>query len=139
MNKPHCFTLRVYIEDTDIGGIVYYANYLNFAERARTELLRDIGISHADMIRNQGVMFVVRSCLLNCLASARLDDVLEVKTYLKRLGRAKIELSQAIVREDQLVATLDVVLACINSSGKPVKIDDRYRHMLVTFGSDVER
>jgi len=139
MSKPHLFSLRVYIEDTDSGGIVYYANYLKFAERARTELLRFIGISHADMIKNQGIMFVVRSCLLNCLASARLDDVLEVKTYLKRLGRAKVELSQAIVREDQLIATLDVVLACINSSGKPVKIDDHSRHMLEIFRSDVEK
>ncbi len=139
MPKCHSFSLRVYIEDTDTGGIVYYANYLKFAERARTELLRDLGFSHEDMIRNQGIMFVVRSCLLNCLASARLDDVLEVKTYFKKLGRVKLEVSQAIVREDQLIATLDVVLACVNLSGKPLKIDDHYHHMLLTYGSDVEK
>src|ERR1700722_2178782 len=109
----HSFPVRVYFEDTDTGGIVYYANYLKFAERARTELLRHIGVSHAAMIKEQEIMFVVRSCLLNCLAPARLDDVLEVRTYFKKLGYAKLEVSQAIVCEARLIATLDVVLACI--------------------------
>lgn len=138
MTKYHTFPIRVYFEDTDTGGIVYYANYLKFAERGRTELLRHLGISHADMIKNQGVMFVIRSCLLNCLAPARLDDVLEVRTYFKKLTYAKLEVSQTIVREDQLIATLEVVLACINALGKPIKIDNHLRRLLVTYESDLE-
>jgi acyl-CoA thioester hydrolase len=138
MNKFHALPIRVYFEDTDTGGIVYYANYLKFAERGRTELLRHLGISHAEMIKKQGVMFVIRSCLLNCLAPARLDDVLEVRTYFKKLTYAKLEISQVIIREDQLIATLEVVLACINALGKPIKIDDRLRHLLVTYESDLE-
>ncbi len=138
MNKYHAFPIRVYFEDTDTGGIVYYANYLKFAERGRTELLRHLGISHAEMIKKQGVMFVIRSCLLNCLASARLDDVLEVRTYFKKLTHVKLEVSQSIVRNDKLIATLEVVLACVNSLGKPIKIDDDLRHLFVTYGSDLE-
>lgn len=139
MTKPHCFPLRVYIEDTDAGKIVYYANYLKFAERARTELLRHMGISHAHMMKEKGEMFVVRSCTLNCLASSRLDDVLEVRTFIKKVGHAKLEMSQAILREDHLIATLEVVLACINSLGKPIKIGESLRDLLLTYGSDLER
>lgn len=133
MNKFHTFPIRVYFEDTDTGGIVYYANYLKFAERGRTELLRYLGVSHSEMIKKQGVMFVIRSCLLNCLAPARLDDLLEVRTYFKKLGGAKLEVSQTIVREDQLIATLEVVLACVNSLGKPIKLEDHLRHLLLTW------
>lgn len=136
--KQHTFPVRVYFEDTDTGGIVYYANYLKFAERGRTELLREVGISHAEMIKKQGMMFVIRSCYLNCLASARLDDVLEVRTYFKKLGHAKIEVSQAIAREDKPIATLEVVLACVNSVGKPLKIDGHLRHLLLTYQSNAE-
>lgn len=137
--KPHTFPVRVYFEDTDTGGIVYYANYLKFAERARTELLRHIGVSHAEMIKEQKIMFVIRSCLLNCLASARLDDVLEVRTYFKKPSHAKLEVSQVIVREDQPIATLEVVLACINSLGKPIKMNDHLRHLLTTYESNLEK
>ena len=132
---PHTFPIRVYFEDTDAGKIVYYANYLKFAERARTEFLRDLGFTHSKMMQEQGMMFVVRSCLLNCLAPAYLDDVLEVRTHIsKKLGYAKLELSQVVLRETQLIATLEVVLACINSKGKPVKLDSDLRRLLLLKG-----
>jgi acyl-CoA thioester hydrolase len=139
MPKSHTFSVRVYFEDTDTGGIVYYANYLKFSERARTEFLRDFGFSHFKIMKEQEVMFVVRSCVLNCLAPAHLDDVLEIKTHLKAPGHAKLALSQVIMREDQIIATLEVVLACVNLKGKPVKMDDNLRQLLITYGSDLER
>lgn len=132
MRSPHIFPIRIYLEDTDAGGIVYYANYLKFTERARTEFLRDLSIDHAELINEYGIMFVVRSCLLNCLASARLNDVLEVRTHLKKPGRAKFELSQVIMREEQPIATLEVVLACINSHGKPIALEARFADKLWT-------
>lgn len=132
MDKSHHFSLRVYIEDTDAGGIVYYANYLKFAERARTEFLRSIGIDHGQMIKQEEKMFVVRSCYLNCLASSHLDDVLEIKTYLKKLGGARLEIFQAIMRENQQIATLEVVLACVDSTGKPLRIDANLARQLRT-------
>jgi tol-pal system-associated acyl-CoA thioesterase len=131
MNNSHIFSLRVYMEDTDAGCIVYYANYLKFAERARTEALRAIG-GNLPTLQGQDRFLVVRSCLLNCLASARLNDVLEIRTHFKKPGRARFEVSQVIVREDQLIATLEVVVACINSQGKPVRLDANFADKLWT-------
>ncbi|MBS0272339.1 MAG: YbgC/FadM family acyl-CoA thioesterase [Proteobacteria bacterium] len=131
MNNPHIFSLRVYMEDTDAGSIVYYANYLKFAERARTEALRAIG-GNLPTLQDQDRFLVVRSCFLNCLASARLNDVLEIRTHFKKPGRARFEVSQVIVRENQLIATLEVVLACINSQGKPVRLDANFADKLWT-------
>lgn len=131
MSSPHAFSIRVYYEDTDAGGIVYYANYLKFAERARTEFLRDLGFIQSKIKAEQGVMFVVRSCTLNCLAPAHLDDVLEIKTYLNKVGHAKLELTQIITGDSQLIATLEVVLACINEKGKPIKLDGKLRQLLI--------
>src|SRR4051794_19527952 len=77
---PHVHPIRVYFEDTDAGGMVYYANYLKFAERARTEMLRSAGISHAAMMAQDGLMLVVRRCTAEFRRSARLDDALEIDT-----------------------------------------------------------
>jgi acyl-CoA thioester hydrolase len=131
MNKYHALSVRIYTEDTDCYGIVYHANYLNFAERGRTEALRSIGGNLASL-QEKGMLLVIRSCLLNCLAPARLNDVLEVRTHFKKPGRAKLEVSQTIVREDQIIATLDLVLACINPLGKPIKLDAIFAHTLWT-------
>lgn len=139
MSKVHRFPLRIYIEDTDAGGIVYFANYLKFSERARTNFLHELGGSHRKMMKEQGIIFVVRSSVLNCLAPATLDDVLEVQTTLKKLGHAKLEFGQAILREEKVIATVDTVVACMNSSGKPVKLDNSLRQMLTTYQEDMER
>lgn len=139
MNSNLPFFVRVYFEDTDAGGVVYHSNYLKFAERARTELLRSLGVNQADMMREHEAMFVVRSCYLNCLAPAHLDDVLEVKTFFKKLGHAKLEISQAILHKDKLIATLDLVLAFVSLKGKPKKIDEHLRHLLLTHISTLER
>lgn len=131
MNNSHFFSLRVYYEDTDVGGIVYYANYLKFAERARTEALRGLGIDQSDLLQNQGLKFVVRDCFLNCFAPARLDDILDVKTDFKKIGHAKIAIQQVISRGDQVIASLDVTLACLNSEGRPVKLTGDLRRLLI--------
>jgi acyl-CoA thioester hydrolase len=129
---PNSFTFptRVYFEDTDAGGIVYYANYLKFAERARTEALRSLGFSQFTLMKEKDLRFVVRSCHLNCLAPAYLDDILDIKTYFKEPKYAKLVVSQVILREDQLIASLEVVLACINPEGKPVRIIEDLRRLL---------
>lgn len=131
MNNSHFFSLRVYYEDTDVGGIVYYANYLKFAERARTEALRGLRIDQSDLLQNQGLKFVVRDCFLNCFAPARLDDILDVKTDFKKIGHAKIAIQQVISRGDQVIASLDVTLACLNSEGRPVKLTGDLRRLLI--------
>lgn len=139
MGKGTSFSVRVYFEDTDAGGIVYYANYLKFAERGRTEALYGLGLNHTQLKQKYDHMFVVRHCVLNCLAPAYLDDVLEVRTSFKKVGRAKVDISQSIIRDDKLIVTLEVVLACVNSYGRPVKIDEHIHQLLQTHGSDVEK
>ena len=136
MNNYHSFPVRIYTEDTDCYGIVYHSKYLNFAERGRTEALRSIGGDLASL-KEEGSRLVIRSCLLNCLAPSRLNDVLEVRTHFKKPGRVKLEVSQTIVCEDQIVATLEIVLACINPIGKPIRVDATFAHTLWThFGEN---
>jgi len=94
----HMFSCRVYYEDTDAGGIVYYANYLRFAERARSELLRDMGTDNTRLMRDHGVMFAVRECTVRYREPARLDDALQIHTRIARIGGASFSAIQRIER-----------------------------------------
>jgi acyl-CoA thioester hydrolase len=111
----HRFAIRVYYEDTDAAGIVYHAAYLAFAERARTEMLRCGGLDHRTLQARCGVVFTVRRCLVEYRAPARLDDLLEVRTRIVRLGGASLDLEQRILRAGQLLAHLEVRLALLGS------------------------
>ncbi|MCB1907266.1 MAG: tol-pal system-associated acyl-CoA thioesterase [Rhodocyclaceae bacterium] len=106
--------VRVYFEDTDAGGVVYYANYLRFCERARTEWLRAKGFGQQALIDESGIAFVVRRFTADYLGSARLDDELEVVTSIERIGGASIDFVQAIVRGQVRLFTSRVTVACID-------------------------
>lgn len=127
MSKRHRHSVRVYVEDTDIGGIVYYANYLKFAERARTEMLRDAGISHAKMIETDGLFLAVRHCQVDFLKPARLDDDLLIETHLNPLRGVRLRIDQEIKREQDLLVALQVEIVCIDTNGRPV----RFPHSLL--------
>ena len=118
----HRLPVRVYYEDTDAVGVVYHANYLRFAERARTEMLRCLGLEHGTLSARSGLAFTVRRCLVDYLAPARLDDRLEVRTSLARLGGASLDLEQRIVREGRLLVRMDVRLALISSALRAVRL-----------------
>ena len=118
----HVFPIRVYYEDTDAAGIVYYANYLKFAERARTEMLRERGFDHRELDAKDCVAFAVRSCNADYLLPARLDDALEVRTRVTHIGGASLEADQDIAREDAILTRLKIRLACINRAGRPARI-----------------
>ena len=121
--QPFTLPIRVYYEDTDAGGVVYYANYLKFCERARTEWLRTFGVSQQALIDEQGLGFVVRSVQADYLAPARLDDALEVITQVAMLRRASILFEQQLVRGQELLFTARVLLASIDlRRQKPVAI-----------------
>ena len=109
----HRIRIRVYYEDTDATGIVYHAAYLAFAERARTEMLRCLGLDHTRLRADFGVAFTVRRCAIDYRAPARLDDLLEIQTRILRLGGASLDLDQRIVRGTQLLARLDLRLALL--------------------------
>lgn len=118
----HRFTLRVYYEDTDAGGLVYHANYLKFVERARTEMLRMLGLDHGTLRRRYGLVFVVRRCTLDFLAPAGLDDVLEVETRLVRRGGASIDLVQTVARDGRPVVRAEVRLALLGCEGRAARL-----------------
>ena len=96
----HRYAIRVYYEDTDAGGVVYHATYLRYAERARTEALRDLGVPHADMVDRFGVMFMVRRLEVDYERGARLDDALTVETEVLEVGGASVRLRQTVRARD---------------------------------------
>lgn len=117
----HEFPIRVYYEDTDLAGIVYYANYLKFIERARSEWLRDLGIDQV-ALQQQGLVFVVRRVEADYLSPARFDDALGVHSSLHDLGSARIIMCQKVRRGDKLLFSAVVTLVCINQTGRPQRI-----------------
>ncbi|MGF1625243.1 MAG: tol-pal system-associated acyl-CoA thioesterase [Alphaproteobacteria bacterium] len=118
----HLFRLRVYYEDTDAAGIVYYANYLRFAERARTEYLRDAGVDQRTLRDRDGLLFAVRRCEIDYLLPARLDDSLEVMSRVVALQGASVTMQQTVMRAAEILAQLSVRVACVDGAGRPARM-----------------
>jgi len=129
-DKTHIFPLRVYFEDTDAGGIVYYASYLKFAERARTEMLRDAGIESSAMIADHGLVFAVRNLTAEYKKPARLDDLLEVRTTIDEIGGASMTGSQRVFRGDDELVHMTIRLVCMDEAAKAARIDGAIRDTL---------
>ena len=128
--SEHRFSLTVYWEDTDAAGIVYYANYLKFIERARSDLVTRAGIDQADLLAREGIVFPVRRCCIDYLEPARLGDALTVTTALKRVGGASLDMQQTVARGEREIARADVRLACIGRDGRPTRIPSAVRAAL---------
>lgn len=129
MKKTYSSSFRVYYEDTDSGGVVYYANYLKFAERARTEMLREKGINQSSLAVDSGVLFVVRRAAIELLAPARLDDMLQITTHIKELSGASISMLQEIECAGKKIAEIDVLVVCINQNFKTARIPEEVRKL----------
>lgn len=129
----HRMVVRVYYEDTDAGGVVYHSNYLQFAERARTEMLRSLGLQQSRLLAEDGIAFVVRRCEADFLAPARLDDRLEVVTRMKALRGASLDLEQTMHRDDLELVRLQVRIACIAVDGRPTRLPPQVRTALADF------
>src|ERR1700722_3992910 len=129
--STHRYALRVYYEDTDAGGVVYHANYLRYAERARTEALRDAGIPHADLVERFGLMFMVHRAEIHYVRPAMLDDRLVVETETTDVGGASIQLRQTVYSPSGVCATLPIKLACVRiGENRPARIPLRGRGVL---------
>ncbi len=127
-HKIFSFPVRVYFQDTDAGGLVYHASYVNFMERARTEWLRSHGYSNAGLMKEFGVVFVVRSMKLDYLKPALLDDMLEITAQPRDFGRSRITLLQTVRRGDELLTEGEVHLVCVSrESFKPVSVPEVLR------------
>ena len=130
MSKVKIFSLpvRVYFQDTDAGGVVYHANYLNFMERARTEWLRTYGHSNSGLMKEFGMVFVMRSIKLDYLKPALLDDLLDVTAQIKDIGRSRISLLQTVLRGTELLTEAEIHLVCVSlESFKPVPVPEVLR------------
>ncbi|MDA0781195.1 MAG: tol-pal system-associated acyl-CoA thioesterase [Rickettsiales bacterium] len=118
----HEISYRIYYEDTDSGGVVYHANYLKFAERARTDFLRSIGITQSTLAKEQGILFVVRHIEMDLLKGAKLDDMLNIKTNIDKMSGASMVMNQTISAYENLLCKITVKVACVNSDIAPVRI-----------------
>jgi len=118
----HRLDVRVYYEDTDAGGIVYHANYLRFAERARTEMLRTLGFQQSLLLQQEGIAFAVTRCEVDFRAPARLDDRLSVVSRVADCGAASIRFDQSIQRDGQTLVMVVVRVACISREGRAVRM-----------------
>jgi acyl-CoA thioester hydrolase len=114
MTMPFSWPVRVYYEDTDAGGVVYYANYLKFFERARTEWLRGLGLNQDELAQEEGLIFVVRRARLDFARPARLDDMLEVTVEPLKVARVYVDLAQEARCGTQVLARAEIRVACLN-------------------------
>ena len=126
----HQFETRVYYEDTDLGGIVYYANYLKFIERARTEYVRTLGIDQGRLKAETGIVFAVRRIEADYLAPARFDDVLTVETALEAMTTARITMTQRVRRDGTLLFDAQVTLVALGPEGRPARLPAELRRAL---------
>ena len=124
MHKNFFHKLKVYYEDTDAGGVVYYANYLKFIERARTEALATLGFNNKKIKEDFGSLIVVKSCNIEYKISAYLEDELSIRSFVKSITKTSFFMNQFISRGEDLIAEAKVHLVFVNIEGKPVRIPD---------------
>jgi len=133
----HIYPVRVYYEDTDAAGIVYYANYLKYAERARTEMLRDLGTENARLMETEGLAFAVRRCEVDFFKPARLDDLLSVETRLIDVGGASLVADQRVKRDNAELVRMELKLACMSLDGRPARLPAAVKTRLEEFRGNI--
>ena len=126
----HEFSVRVYYEDTDLAGIVYYANYLKFIERARSTMVREAGIDQNAMKADDGLVFAVRHVDATYLKPAKLDDELRIATKLQQLSGAKLLFEQDVFRGDEMLFSSKITVICMNAAGRVIRLPAEIRAQL---------
>ena len=125
MHENFFHKLKVYYEDTDSGGVVYYANYLKFLERARTEALHSIGYSNKKVKDEFNSLIIVKSCNIEYKRPSYLEDELNVRSFVKSISKTSFHMNQIISRDDDIIVEAQVHLVFIDSKGKPIKIPEQ--------------
>ena len=116
--------IKIYYEDTDSGGVVYYANYLKFLERARSEAIYSLGFSNKGLLENYGILLIVKSCNIEYKKSAYLEDNLTIKSFISSLSKTSFVMDQSIYKDDLLIVDAKIHLVFVNTNGKPTKIPE---------------
>ena len=124
MKKTFNYNLKIYYEDTDSGGVVYYANYLKFFERARSEVIYSLKLSNKILLNQYGILIIVKSCNIKYIRPAKLEDKLNIKSKVKSITKTSFIMNQVIHREKQLITEADTHLVSVDRNGKPKKIPE---------------
>ena len=124
MHENFYHSVKVYYEDTDAGGVVYYANYLKYLERARTEALAKIGLSNLQIKEKFGALIIVKSCNIEYKKSAHLEDQLSIRSFVKSVTKTSFFMNQFITNDETPIVEAQVHLVFINEKGKPIKVPD---------------
>ena len=128
--KHHSMNIRVYYEDTDLGGVVYYANYLRFIERARSEWIRELGIDQIKMRNEEEAIFVVTKIKADYLSPAHFDDILMVDTRIKVVSPVRAYFYQNIFREEKVIFRSEVCVTCTSNSGKVLRLPEKIKILM---------
>ena len=124
MHENFYHNVKVYYEDTDAGGVVYYANYLKYLERARTEALASIGLSNLQLKNKFGTHIIVKSCNIEYKKSAYLEDELNIRSFIKSVTKTSFLMNQFITKGENIIVEAKVHLVFVNEKGKPIKVPD---------------
>ena len=124
MHENFYHNVKVYYEDTDAGGVVYYANYLKYLERARTEALASIGLSNLQIKEKFGALIIVKSCNIDFKKSASLEDNLNIRSFVKSITKTSFFMHQFITKDEKPIVDAQVHLVFVNEKGKPIKVPE---------------
>tara|TARA_B100000029_G_scaffold194353_1_gene192399 strand:- start:874 stop:1269 length:396 start_codon:yes stop_codon:yes gene_type:complete len=122
MHKKFTHSVKIYYEDTDSGGVVYYANYLKYLERARSEALYSLGLSNKKLLRDYKSLIIVRSCNVDYIKPAILEDILLIESQVKSMSNTSIIMSQIVKKNETIITKAEIVLVIVNDKGNPVRI-----------------
>ncbi len=122
MAKKFTHNVKIYYEDTDSGGVVYYANYLKYLERARSEALHLVGLSNKQLLKDYSSLIIVKSCNLEYIKPAMLEDILLIESQVKSMSKTSITMNQIVKKNDVIITKAEIVLVIVNDKGKPVRI-----------------
>ena len=137
MHKSFSHDIKVYYEDTDAGGVVYYANYLKYLERARTEALFVIGLTNLKIKNDFGALIIVKSCNIEYKKSAYLEDKLIIKSFINSISKTSFVMIQSIFKDQELIVEAKIHLVFINENAKPVKIPEQILTDFKPYTSDI--
>ena len=130
MAKKFSFNVKVYYEDTDAGGVVYYANYLKFLERARSEAIYSLGYTNSSLLEIFGVLLIVKSCNIEYKKPAKFEDKLEIISEIKSFTKTSFLMKQSISRNNEIISDAEIHIVSVDKNGKPSKIPEDLKKKL---------
>ena len=130
MHENFFHKLKVYYEDTDSGGVVYYANYLKFLERARSETLYSLDFTNSGLLENHGILLIVKSCNIEYKKPAKFEDKLEIISEVLTFTKTSFIMKQDIMRKDEIISVAEIHLVAVDKNGKPSKIPEEFKQKL---------